>query len=164
MPLVDSVANEMETPPDELTSEQRAWVAHSAELWKRAHAIVNGRPDLDVSDVYHALRTLELPRPSDFDEASPVSDFVLTPAERALLQAFDALRVRYLLVGMGAALVQGAHGATQDLDLWFGSIDPARLGEAERVIASKRAANRAKDLAQLPLLEAALAARAKEDL
>ena len=154
-----------------------------------------------------------------------MSDFVLTPAERALLQAFDALHIRYLLVGMGAALVQGAHGATQDLDLWFGSIDPARLGEAakraggfytsglglqppalggegldrvdlvltaqglgsfedeysrareydlddvrvrvlplERVIASKRAASRAKDLAQLPLLEAALAARAKEDL
>jgi hypothetical protein len=134
-----------------------------------------------------------------------VSEFVLTPAERALLQALDALHVRYLLVGMGAALVEGAHGTTQDLDLWFGSNDFRAVGEAarraggfytdrvdvvlsaqgldsfeaeysrareydldglrvrvlplERVIASKRAASRAKDLAQLPLLEAALAAR-----
>lgn len=149
-----------------------------------------------------------------------MSDFVLTPAERALLQALEALRVRYLLVGMGAALIEGAHGTTQDLDLWFGRIDPTSVGEAarraggfytsgmslqpptiggegldrvdlvltadgldsfedeysraheydlddvrvrvlplERVIASKRAANRAKDVAQLPLLEAALAAR-----
>jgi predicted nucleotidyltransferase len=153
-----------------------------------------------------------------------VSDFVLTPAERTLLQALDALRVRYLLVGMGAALVQGAPGTTQDLDLWFGRLDPEKIREAaqraggfytsglglqpptlggaglervdlvltaqglgsfedeysrarefdldavrvrvlplERVIVSKRAANRAKDLAQLPLLEAALAAQAEED-
>jgi hypothetical protein len=149
-----------------------------------------------------------------------VSELVLTPAERALLRALDALEVRYLLVGMGAALIEGAHGTTQDLDVWLGRIDPASVGEAarraggfytsgmglqpptiggdgldrvdlvltaqgldpfedeysraheydldglrvrvlplERVIASKRAAGRAKDLAQLPLLEAALAAR-----
>jgi len=145
---------------------------------------------------------------------------VLTPAERVLLEALDALGLRYLLVGMGAALVEGAHGTTQDLDLWLGRIDAAKVGEAARraggfytpgfgmqppaiggdgldrvdlvltasgldsfeaeyarsheylldgvrvrvlplarVIASKRAANRPKDAAQIPLLEAALAAR-----
>ena len=128
--------------------------------------------------------------------------------------------IRYLLVGMGAALLEGAHGTTQDLDLWLGPIDGARVGEAarraggfytsgfgmqppaiggdgldridlvvtapglasfdeeyaraheytldglriqvlplERIIKSKRAANRLKDAAQIPLLEAALAAR-----
>ena len=61
MSLVDSVANETETTPEVLTGEQRAWFEHAARLWDRAHAIVNGRPDLDASDVYHALRTLELP-------------------------------------------------------------------------------------------------------
>ena len=147
-----------------------------------------------------------------------MSDFVLTSAERSL--ALDALGVRYLLVGMGAALVEGAQGTTQDLDLWFGRIDAEKLGEAarraggfytpgfgvqppalggeglervdivltasglepfddeyarsseyvlddlrirvlplERVIASKRAANRPKDSAQIPFLEAALAAK-----
>jgi hypothetical protein len=121
---------------------------------------------------------------------------------------------------MGAALLEGAHGTTQDLDLWFGQIDetamrkaaghaggfytagfgmqpPALGGEGldridlvltasglesfdqeylrsgdynidgvtvkvlplDRVIASKRAARRPKDLAQIPTLEAALAAR-----
>jgi hypothetical protein len=149
-----------------------------------------------------------------------VSEFVLTPAERALLQALDALEIRYLLVGMGAALLEGAGGTTQDLDFWFGRIDASKLAEAarraggfytpgfglqppaiggagldridlvltasglesfdveyarardyeldglrvrvlplERVLASKRAARRAKDVAQIPLLEAALAAR-----
>jgi hypothetical protein len=149
-----------------------------------------------------------------------VSEFVLTAAERALLTALEALQIRYLLVGMGAALVEGAPGTTQDLDLWFGRLDEAGLREAarraggfytsglgmqaptiggegldrvdlvltasgldsfedeyarardyfldnlrirvlplERVIASKRAANRPKDAAQLPLLEAALAAK-----
>lgn len=153
-----------------------------------------------------------------------MSEFVLTPAERALLAAFDATGVRYLIVGMGAALLEGATGTTQDLDLWFGSIDPERVGAAAReaggfytsgfgmqppaiggegfdridivmtaeglaafdveyaaarqydlegirvhvlplgrVIASKRASNRPKDLAQLPILEATLAARAADD-
>ncbi len=44
-----------------LTSEQRAWLNHSEALWRRAHAIVSREPHLDVGDVYHALRALELP-------------------------------------------------------------------------------------------------------
>ena len=59
-------------------------------------------------------------------------DIVLTPAERALFQALNALGVPYLIVGMGAALLEGAPGTTQDLDLWFGQIDPERLNEAAR--------------------------------
>jgi len=54
-----------------------------------------------------------------------VSEFVLTPAERALVEALDALGVRYVLVGMGAALLEGASGTTQDLDLWFGTGVPS---------------------------------------
>jgi hypothetical protein len=153
-----------------------------------------------------------------------VSEFVLTPAERLLLLALDALGVRYLLVGMGAALIEGAQGTTQDLDLWLGRFDPEKVSEAarraggfytsgfglqppalggegldrvdlvmnasglssfddeysiarvydiddlrvrvlplDRVIVSKRAAGRPKDLAQIPLLEAALAARRDGD-
>ena len=147
-------------------------------------------------------------------------EIVLTSAERALLEALNALGVRYLIVGMGAALIEGAPGTTQDLDLWLEGIDEDQLREAtrragglytsgfglqppavggkgldrvdlvlsasglesfdqefsnareyllegvrvrvlplERVIVSKRAAQRAKDSAQLPMLEAALAAR-----
>jgi predicted nucleotidyltransferase len=149
-----------------------------------------------------------------------VFELVLTPAERALLNALNTLGVRYLIVGMGAALIEGAPGTTQDLDLWFGRIDPERLQQAarraggfytsgfglqppalggegldrvdvvvgaaglesfdrefagareydldgvrvkvlplERVIVSKRAANRPKDAAQLPMLDATMAAR-----
>ena len=147
-------------------------------------------------------------------------DVVLTSAERALLEALNALGVRYLIVGMGAALIEGAPGTTQDIDLWFDNLDAVELREAarragglytsglglqppavggegldridlvitasglesfeqefararvyeldgvrvrvlplERVIVSKRAAKRPKDAAQLPMLEAALAAR-----
>lgn len=53
-------------------------------------------------------------------------DVVLTPAERALLEALNTLGVRYLVVGMGAALIEGAPGTPQDIDLWFGHIDVAR--------------------------------------
>jgi hypothetical protein len=149
-----------------------------------------------------------------------VSEFVLTQAERVFLRALDAAGVRYLLVGMGAALIEGAPGTTQDLDLWIGSIDGEKISAAanraggfftsgfglqppavggkgldrvdlvlnasgldpfgveyarsreyeidgllirilplERIIVNKRAANRPKDVAQLPMLEASLAAR-----
>ncbi len=153
-----------------------------------------------------------------------MSELVLTPAERNLLEALDALGVRYLLVGMGAALLEGASGTTQDLDIWFGSIDAGKLTEAARgaggfytqgfglqppaiggdglervdvvptasglasfddeytkasdydldglrvrvlplarIIVSKRAANRPKDRAQLPLLEATQAAKEERE-
>jgi hypothetical protein len=48
-----------------------------------------------------------------------VDDFALTPAERALLLALNRRGVRYLLIGLGAAALQGAPVSTQDLDLWF---------------------------------------------
>ena len=146
--------------------------------------------------------------------------FALTPAERALLRALNERGVRYLVVGLGAAVLEGAPVATQDLDLWIERIDDSRVAEAataaggfwvpgfgvqppafggqgferldvvltahgldgfdteyargilrdiegvalrvlplDRVIASKRATNRPKDLAALPALEATLLAR-----
>ena len=57
-------------------------------------------------------------------------EIVLTPAERALLDALNDLGVRYLIVGMGAAIIEGAPGTTQDLDLWFGTIDAEQLRQA----------------------------------
>lgn len=56
----------------------------------------------------------------------------LTTAERAFLEALNELGVRYLLVGMSAALLQGARGATEDIDLWFESIADPRIDEAAR--------------------------------
>jgi len=149
-------------------------------------------------------------------------DYVLAEAERRLLQALNDLGVRYIVVGMSAALMQGARGATDDIDLWFEQLDDPRIGEAtrsvggiwisgsfgmrppgiggavlgdrfdvvvhmhglgafteefaethdmqiddvrlrvldlERIIVSKRSANRPKDQAQLPALEEALAVK-----
>jgi len=144
----------------------------------------------------------------------------LEPSERAFLEALQRLGVRYLIIGMSAALLQGARGVTEDIDLWFERLDEPRIGEAARaangfwisgnfgmrppglgglgledrfnvvltanglddfateyagartvvvdglelrvlplarMLKSKRAANRRKDQAQIPALEAALA-------
>jgi predicted nucleotidyltransferase len=56
----------------------------------------------------------------------------LTKPERIFLEALNAAGVRYLLVGMSAALLQGARGATEDVDLWFESIADHRIGKAAR--------------------------------
>jgi predicted nucleotidyltransferase len=149
-----------------------------------------------------------------------VPDFALTDAERALLSALNQRGIRFLVVGMGAAVLEGAPFGTDDLDLWFertsderirlAAVDaggfwvsgfglqppgfggagleridvvltaqglepfskeyegsktveldgvPIRVLPLERVIASKRAAGRLKDQAQLPALEATLAAK-----
>jgi hypothetical protein len=151
-----------------------------------------------------------------------VDDFALTPAERLLFEALDRRGVRFIIVGMGAAVLEGAPVATQDLDIWLERSDDQRVPLAaadaggfwvsgfglqppgfggrgleridvvltahglgsfqdeyanslerevdglhlhvlplERVIASKRAVNRVKDLAQLPALEATLLAKRK---
>ena len=145
--------------------------------------------------------------------------YALEPAERAFLAALEELGVRYLVVGVTAASMQGARVATEDVDLWFADTSDPRVGEAahraggiwvsgsfgmqppalggglgdrfdvvltlnglepfeveyarakvmnvdgvsvrvlplDRIICSKRAANRPKDRAALPALEAALA-------
>jgi hypothetical protein len=48
-----------------------------------------------------------------------VDDFALTPAERVLLTALNRRGVRFLVIGLGAAVLQGAPVSTQDLDLWL---------------------------------------------
>lgn len=63
---------------------------------------------------------------ADFDPAS------LSDGERAFFLALNELGVRYLLVGMSAALIQGARGATEDLDLYFQNMADPRIGEAAR--------------------------------
>jgi hypothetical protein len=150
-----------------------------------------------------------------------VEDFALTPAERALFAALLGRGVPYLVIGMGAAVLEGAPIATQDIDIWFERSDDERIPLAaidagsfwisgfgmqppafggkgleridvvltahgldaftieyararelevdgiklrvlplERVIASKRATKRPKDIAQMPALEATLLAKA----
>lgn len=45
-------------------------------------------------------------------------------------RALSELGVDFMLVGMSAALLQGARGATEDIDLWFRNLDDPRIGEA----------------------------------
>jgi predicted nucleotidyltransferase len=153
-----------------------------------------------------------------------MADSALEPAERAFLQALGELGVRFLIVGVSAASMQGARVATEDIDLWLADLGDRRIAEAarraggvwvpghfgmqpptlggalgdrfdvvltmsglddfeaeyarskevaidgvevrilplERIIESKRAANRLKDRAALPALEAALAVLREE--
>lgn len=149
-----------------------------------------------------------------------MDDFALTRAERALFQALTQRGVRFILLGMSAALLEGVPVATQDLDVWFEQIDDERIRDAakeaggfwiptfglqppafggpglervdvvltahglepfaaeyertttheiegavlrvlplDRIIATKRATGRPKDLAQIPVLEATMLAR-----
>lgn len=146
--------------------------------------------------------------------------FALNAAERKLLAALTQRGVPFILVGMGAALIEGAPVATQDIDLWFPDASDPRIPLAatdaggfwisgfgmqppsfggpdleridvvltvhgldsfeeefsratevqvddllvrilplERILASKQCTRRAKDLAQIPALEAALLAK-----
>ena len=121
--------------------------------------------------------------------------------EIQLLRELTNAGVPFMLVGLGAAVLQGADAVTKDLDLWFRSISDPGLAEVaqkigaafirrikcdglldfdseysravdvalvpglivkvlpiDRVLASKRAADRPKDRAVIPALEAAIAA------
>jgi hypothetical protein len=52
-----------------------------------------------------------------------VDDFVLTPAERALFRALHERGVRFLVVGLSAAVLEGAPIATQDIGVWLEKLD-----------------------------------------
>lgn len=53
--------------------------------------------------------------------------FALNAAERKLLAALALRGVPFILVGMGAALIEGAPVATQDIDLWFPDASDPRI-------------------------------------
>src|SRR5450631_2940555 len=57
----------------------------------------------------------------------------LAPGERAFLEELNARGVRFILVGMSAALLQGANVSTVDMDLWFEDASDPRIGEAARM-------------------------------
>jgi len=44
-----------------------------------------------------------------------MADSILTTAERTFLAVLSARGVRFMVVGMSAALIQGARGATEDM-------------------------------------------------
>ncbi len=59
-----------------------------------------------------------------------MADSILTTAERTFLAQLDQRGVRFMVVGMSGALIQGARGATEDIDLWFEDVTDSRIGEA----------------------------------
>jgi predicted nucleotidyltransferase len=61
-----------------------------------------------------------------------MADSTLTTAERSFLVELNRRGVRFMVVGMSGALIQGARGATEDIDLWFEDVTDARIGEAAR--------------------------------
>jgi hypothetical protein len=167
------------------------------------------------------FETCSAPPPSGSSEPFDMADVGLTQAERRFLEALTELGVHFMIVGLSAAVLQGADTVTADVDLWFEDRGDPGIGEAakrvggswisgsfgmmppmvgggdlgdrfdvvltlsglesfaseyakartvdidglsvrvlplERILASKRAAGRPKDLAVLPALQAALAA------
>ena len=56
-----------------------------------------------------------------------MDDFALMPAERALFVALNRRGVPFIIIGMGAAVLQGAPIATQTLDVWFSKVEDEAL-------------------------------------
>jgi hypothetical protein len=54
------LAQDRQRVPEAVTPEQRAWLERSEALWKRAHDLARRHPESDVTDLYHALRCLQL--------------------------------------------------------------------------------------------------------
>jgi hypothetical protein len=62
-----------------------------------------------------------------------MDDFsAFTEGERALLEALHRHGVRFMLVGLSAAVLQGANTATRYIDLWFEDVSDARIDQAVR--------------------------------
>jgi hypothetical protein len=58
--------------------------------------------------------------------------FPLSEAELAFLRELTRLKSRFVVVGLGAAVLQGADTVTQDLDLWFQSLGGPAIEAAAR--------------------------------
>jgi hypothetical protein len=60
------------------------------------------------------------------------SDFPLSEAELVFLRELVRSKTRFLVVGLGAAVLQGADAVTQDLDIWFPSLGDPAIANAAR--------------------------------
>lgn len=58
--------------------------------------------------------------------------FILTPQERTFLEALIQYQIPFMVVGMSAAILQGAPSTTQDIDLWFQNLDNPNLIKAAK--------------------------------
>ena len=56
----------------------------------------------------------------------------LTDAELKFLEELGRLRVKFMVVGMSAAVIQGSNGVTKDVDLWFSSLSDPKIDKAAR--------------------------------
>lgn len=54
----------------------------------------------------------------------------LKDAERRFLEELNARGVRYMLVGLSAAILQGANTLTRDIDLWFATVSDPQIAPA----------------------------------
>ena len=63
------------------------------------------------------------------DEVLPLSK-----SELELLSALTAHKVRFMVVGLSAAALQGAPVVTEDVDLWFEDLSDPRLSQALRKV------------------------------
>jgi len=61
-----------------------------------------------------------------------VADSNVTGAEIVFLRELSRRRVKFMIVGMSAAVIQGADLGTEDIDLWFQSLSDPGLDEAAR--------------------------------
>lgn len=62
----------------------------------------------------------------------PRNAIPLTDEEFVLLRELLLAGAKFMVVGMGAAILQGADQATNDLDLWFESVSNPKVSEAAR--------------------------------
>ena len=58
----------------------------------------------------------------------------LTQSEIRFLQELTSRQVKFMIVGMSAADLQGAHIGTQDIDLWFKETSDGGLDQAARSV------------------------------
>ena len=59
---------------------------------------------------------------------------LFSAAERRVLESLLRHRVRFMLVGLSAAVLQGAPVVTQDIHLWFENLNDPRLIPALRAV------------------------------
>lgn len=58
----------------------------------------------------------------------------ITPGEIEFLRQLSLIGARFMLVGMTAAILQGADTSTRDIDLWVSGRSGERLAEAAKVV------------------------------
>ena len=108
------------------------YIATVKEIDQKIQKILKSNPHFDYMDLFHIYNNLNLPLEERLRKGLQRWNLkrFFRPFEKKLFEELNKFEIRYLVVGMTAAILQGSHALTEDIDIWVENLGNKKFVEA----------------------------------